>query len=187
MHLKIILYTLTLSLFLACNSEYEQKVKQELATGVTYDTLLFDLKIGESKKEFFAKCWDLNKQQKISQGSGNKYAKFYMEPISKQDSTKKVEVLFYGMFDKKDIMYGMDMKMGFTAWAPWNKELYSDKLISYMKTKYMNDYGKNAFIEIDINEKTKAFVKVDGNRQILMFPIDDHKIAVKITDLSHKL
>jgi len=182
----LLFLALLVVIFSSCQSEYDKLVKKELSTDIRYDTLLFDLKVGDSKKDFFSKCWELNKNKKIAQGSGNKYAKYFMEPDIAADSTKRVEVLFYGMFDKKNIMHGMEMKMSFTAWSPWNKDHQSDKLIEYIKARYMREYGKNPFIEVQIDEKIKASVKVDGNRQIVIFPLDEQKISVKITDLSYK-
>ncbi len=182
----LILILFTLALFSACQSEYDKTVKQEINSGLRHDTLLFNLTVGDTKKEFFEKCWQLNKEQLISQGSGNKYAKYFMEPDLTADSTKRVEVLFFGIFDKQNIMHGMEMKMSFTAWAPWNKEHQSDQLMSYMEERYMRQYAGNPFIKIDVDEQIKALVKVDGNRQILMFPLDNQRISVKITDLTHK-
>ena len=64
--------------FAACESEYSKTVKKELKTGVIHKDLILGLKIGQTQKEFYDHCWQLNKQQLVSQGSGNKFAKHFM-------------------------------------------------------------------------------------------------------------
>jgi len=65
----------------SCKTEYEQLVTSELKTGVVHDSLIFDLKIGQTKKEFYKYCWDMNKSQQITAGSGNKYPLIVRMPI----------------------------------------------------------------------------------------------------------
>jgi len=177
----------TLGLLLSgCESEYSQLVKGELKTGELHTNLLFNLEMGDTKKEFFSKCWDLNKEKKISQGSGGKYAKYLMIPDSMDNELDKVDVLFYGIFDEENIMHGMEMKMSFFSWSPWNEDFHADRLMEYIETRYMRELSGNPFIEIDIKEGTVAKVKIDGNRQIRMFPLNDKDIMVMIEDLRQK-
>ncbi len=175
-------------LFSACQtSEYEALVKQELETGVVYEETFLGLKNGLTKKAFYDECWQLNKQQLVSQGPDNNYAQYILDaPEYESDSLKKVKILFYGIFDDNDIMHGMDMKMSFVSWAPWNKKYYSDQLIDHMKQWYMYKYGKNEFIKISIKDNLEAWVKVDGNRQILMYPNGVEEVIVRIEDLRQK-
>ena len=52
----------------------------------------------------------------------------------------------------------------------------------------MQDYKGNDFISIDIkNTEFKAYVKIDGNRQILIYPVNTKDVVVKIEDLNYKL
>jgi len=170
-------------ILVSCESEYSKAVKNGLTSGEIHDDLFLGLKMGQTQKEFFDHCWSLNKKNLVSQGPGNKYAKYYMIPDSTEDMTQKVEVLFYGMFDEQKVMYGMDMKMEFTAWAPWNEKFQSDKLVAFLKDKYMKEEGLNPFLEIDIDTENKAYAKIDGNRQILIYALNDKTVAVKIEDL----
>lgn len=173
---------------ISCQSEYTQTVKQELKTGIVHDSLILGMYMGQTQKEFYAHCWDLNKNKLISQGTGNRYAKFYDIPDSTEDPLLKMEVLFYGIFDEDKVMRGMDMKYSFTAWAPWNEDLHSDPLIEYLKGKYMKDYPGNDFLTVESeNLNTDVFAKVDGNRQILIYPIDNKEVSVKIEDLRYKI
>lgn len=183
---KQIFFLLILCLaFSSCESEYSQTVKEEMNSGVIHEDLILGLKIGQSRKEFFDHCWQLNKQKLVAQGPGNKYAKYILTVDSTSQNPEKVEMLFYGIFDDEKIMHGMEMKMHYLKWSPWNEEYQSDKLIEALKRHYNKEYPGNDFLEIDINEKTKAFAKVDGNRQIIMYPLGDKDVMAKIIDLRH--
>jgi hypothetical protein len=161
-------------------------VESELGSGVVHDSLIFDLKIGQTKKEFYKYCWDMNKSQKITAGSGNKYAKFVLPADSTDKHPDKINVQFFGMFDENDVMQGMEMKMGYYSWAPWLEQFDSDKLLLKIKDKMLEDYPGNDFVEIEVGEVI-ALVKVDGNRQISMYPITQQEIMVKIEDLRTKI
>ncbi len=177
-----------LVLLVSCKSEYDQYVRRELSSEIENDSLIFGMQIGQSKKDFFSICWELNKQKLISQGSGNLMAR-YLEPFdASQDSTLRKEMDFYGIFDKKDIMRGMNMVYRFTTWSPWTEERHSKFLAEHLMDVYLQDYPGNEFITIDLDKtEYNAFVKIDGNRQILIYPINSKDVAVKIEDLNYKL
>lgn len=169
----------------SCKSEYTKIVESELASGITYDSLIFDLKIGQTKKDFYKYCWDMNKEKQITAGSGNKYALFVLPKDSTDKYPDKINVEFYGMFDEEEVMHGMEMKMEYYSWAPWLDQFQVDKLMEKIQAKMMKDYPGNNFIEIPVGETT-ALVKVDGNRQIRMYPLTVKQIMVKIEDLRAK-
>lgn len=169
--------------FACCESEYSRVVKKELASNVVYEDLIFGLKMGQSQKDFYDRCWQLNRQKLVSQGPGNRFAKHVMVLDSTSQNTEKVEMLFYGMFDENKIMHGMHMIMSYIKWAPWNENFHSKALMENLQEKYIKEYPGNPFIKIDIDGDVKAFAKVDGNRQILMYPTSDKDVTVKIKDL----
>lgn len=184
--LGLIVASILLISLQSCKTEYEKMVESELGSGVVHDSLIFDLKIGQTKKEFYKYCWDMNKSQKITAGSGNKYAKFVLPADSTDKHPDKINVQFFGMFDENDVMQGMEMKMGYYSWAPWLEQFDSDKLLLKIKDKMLEDYPGNDFVEIEVGEVI-ALVKVDGNRQISMYPITQQEIMVKIEDLRTKI
>ncbi len=173
--------------FIACESEYSTTVKRELKTGVIHEDLVLGLKLGQTQKEFYDHCWQLNKQKLVSQGSGNKFAKHIMLLDSTAQNPEKVEMLFYGIFDEEKVMHGMHMKFSYISWAPWNKQYQSDVLVKKLQEKYLREYGGNPFIEINIKDDVKAYTKIDGNREILIYPNDFKDVTVKIGDLRYKL
>lgn len=173
----------------SCKSEYQEYVDQELATGVSNDSLIFGMEVGQTKKEFFSICWELNKQKLISNGNGGANARFYTDRDSLGNTTPATkDMLFYGIFDEDDVMVGMEMTYCYLAWAPWNRHLQSDSLLAKLREEYLAGYPGNDFIEIDVAASDHpALVKIDGNRQILMYTKGDRDVAVKIEDLHHKL
>lgn len=186
---RLLFVLLTLSGFTACKSEYQQYVETEMAKGVTPDSLIFGMRLGQTKKDFFTYCWELNNKKLISQGNGNKTARYITEQDSQGNNTPKSKnMLFYGIFDSNDVMRGMEMTYSYIAWAPWNRAMQSDSLMMDLSDQYLDTYGGNEFIEIDLKGvDQKAMVKIDGSRQILMYPKGDKDVVVKIEDLNHKL
>ena len=171
----------------SCESEYSETVKRELQSGKVYEDLILGLKIGQTRKEFYDHCWELNKQKVISQGSGNKFAKQIILLDSTAQNQDKVEMLFYGIFDEEKIMHGMHMKFSYLKWAPWNEDYQSDVLVKKLQEKYIREYPGNPFIEIAIKGDINAYAKVDGNREILVYPNTNKDVTVKIGDLRYKL
>lgn len=189
MSMSRILWFITIIMFLgSCKSEYDKLVRKELATGMRQDSLIFGIFMGETRKDFYAKCWKLNSQKVLSQGAGNQSVK-YIEPLdSLVDPTMRKELQFYATFDDENIIRGMEMSYSFTTWAPWNKERQSDVLLELLVKEYENEYAGNEFIAIDLEKlEYKAFVKVDGNRQILIYRANSKDVKVKIEDLNYKL
>jgi len=188
--MRIRIYVIGMVLFylcIGCKSEYQQAIEEGLASGEIHEDLVLDMKVGWTKKEFYAHCWQLNKEEKIHQGSGNKYARSYLKPGEIYEEPEEIDMLFYGIFNEEDIMVGMDIRMSYVKWAPWNDELQSDKLVERMKKHYLNKYKGNEFIAVNIEDgDVVANVKVDGNRHILIYPLTHKDIAIKIEDLRYK-
>ena len=175
------------SLLVQCTSDYQKYVETEIAKNIRNDSLIFDMYIGQTQKEFYEQCWELNRQQLISQGTGNRSAK-YIEPFdSLNPNPKRKEMLFYGLFDENKIMYGMEMTYSYTAWSPWSDQHQAIHLLEEIKSNMLEDYKGNPFLEIELDENyPSAWVKVDGNRQILVYQKSKKDVYVKIEDLTDK-
>jgi len=174
---------------MGCQSEYQQYVDQELAAGITQDSLFLGMRIGQTRKDFFSICWDLNKQKLISEGTGNRTARYITDRDTSGLSTPvSKDILFYGIFDEDDVMRGMDMTYSYVTWAPWNDDKQADQLLLDLRDEYLIHYPGNDFIEIDIKASdSPALVKIDGNRQILMYTKNEKDVVVKIEDLHYKI
>ena len=72
----------------------------------------------------------------------------------------------------------------YDAWAPWNRKLFSDTLLPKVLEMYKKWYDKgNPFIKIEDKERGIIYVKVDGNRRIIIGKPDDMTVRVDYTDL----
>jgi hypothetical protein len=179
---KIIILIFSIALLVSCQSDYTKLVKKELASGIKHDTVLFDLSFGNTRKEFYQICWDLNKNGIATHGENNNYVKTILGLKDTLNKVKKIKLMFYARFSKKDIIRGLDMKFTYTAWAPWNKELTAEKLLPSVKDTLLKWYPGNPFLKL----KRDILVKVDGNRQIQLKIASDREVSVLIEDLSYK-
>ncbi len=163
---------------IACNrkSEYERIVETELAKGVTNDSLFLGIELGMTSKEFFAHCWELNKQGLIQQGTQNTTVLYQIDDLE-HEATMEFYPDFY-----EDKIYEMPAVFAYKAWAPWNKHLSADSLQQDVLHLFEQQYGKG-FIKVEHSKKGAAYVKVDGNRRITIFRQDDVHVKALFTDL----
>ena len=181
---------LLLILLVGCSeSKYSKLVKTEMAKNIVNDSLLFEMKFGQTRQEFYDQCWKLNNQKIIKQGSNNNFVQYYLPQKEGDSSINSIKMLFYGIFDKEKIMRGMDMRFSYNAWSLWNESTHSDKLITVVKDTLQSWYPGNGFIEVTMKRSKKdIFVKVDGNRRIIIEPLINTKdVDVRIDDLRYTL
>jgi len=168
----------------SCKSDYTKYVEQELATGISNDSVIFTLELGMTKKEFYDACWKLNAEEKITHGTKNISVQYI---IDREEAGKDIKLNFYGAFDEQDIMRGVDYIFNYEGWAPWNEQLQSDSLLVDLKSWFLDQYGGNDWITIPYDDlPTDAHVKIDGNRQVLMYEKSNSEVRAKISDISHK-
>ncbi len=193
MKLSVLLKTslcFTIALFWNCSgSEYSRLVEREMASGAVYDSLFLGMRFGQSKQEFFRKCWKLNQKGIISNGPGSNSVKYELPSNENDLLHRNITLLFFGDFNDDKIMTGMDLDFYFDAWSIWNKSLQSDKLLPVVMDSLKKWYPGNNFIKVPIkNDSLELLVKVDGNRRIILRPLnDDRMVKAKIDDLRYVL
>jgi hypothetical protein len=174
--------------FVACNqSEYSKLVKSEMSKNTTHDTLFLGMTFGISKQEFFDKCWKLNSEGLVSHGPSNDFVKYNLPLKEGAPLTESIRLLFYGIFNEEKKMTGMNVQFSYDAWSLWNESLQPDKLIPVAQDSLKKWFPGNDFIKVKIKKNEKElFVKVDGNRRIIIKPIDDNReLKVRIDDLRY--
>lgn len=183
---RIVVLIILTTVLISCEpSPYKRLIDRELSRGIIIDSMPFGLQLGSSKKDFYDRCWKLNKEGIITQGPGNEFARYFMEP--KDSLGKRIDMLFYGIFDAKDMMTGFRMKFSYTGWAPWNEAYQSIHLKEAIEDTLMKWYPGNDFIDLKLkNDKTFASYKIEGNLEFKLIKIDDRQIAVRIEDLRSK-
>ncbi len=192
MHLKIKLRRfapLLILLVLGCSeSKYSTLVKTEMSKGIVNDSIFLGLKLGQAQKEFFDTCWKLNKDQVVTNGA-NGFVEYNLPTKGGENSDQEITMLFYGIFNEKNIMTGMKLEFSYDAWSLWNTSLQSDQLLFTLKNIFNDWYAGNDFIKVDLeNNKKQLWVKVDGNRRVTIKPLDDDRIVkAQIDDLRYVL
>lgn len=166
-------------------SPYDKLVNNESSKSLVLDSLVFDFHFGDSKSHFYKRCKELNKKEIIKEGPNNKYVQYILKTTHENESP--VQMLFYGSFDENKIMTGMDFLFSYNYWSAFSDDYSAQKLMPQLKDTLMNWYPGNDFIPVKIpNQETDVFVKVDANRQILMYAKDSKDVVVKIEDLRTK-
>lgn len=166
----------------SCQSDYTKLVKQELATGKKNDSIFFNLKFGQTQKHFYEVCWNYNKEGVLSHGPNNGYVQSFLTPKDTTKITERIQMLFYPKFDEEGLIRTMDIKFSYVAWAPWNIDLFADKLLPKIQDTLMKWYPGNKFMVVNDN----ILVKVDGGRQIQLKQETDKDVSVVIEDLLYK-
>lgn len=163
-----------------CEKSYQDIVETELASGVRYDSVFLGINLNMDRKEFYAHCWELNKQGKVINGPSNLSVEYRLVNSEMRDSAY---LRFYPDFDGKEINK-MDFEFGFLNWAPWNENLKIDSLLLDSRKLLHKWYGKNDFIYLEGDQNKKVWVKVDGNRRIRLWKADLRKVQGDIIDLT---
>ena len=158
-------------------SDYRKMVDRELAKDIRVDSLFMGLEFGMTRPEFFAHCWELNKQGLFRDGPGNTTVEY-----ETNDLKYPAYVHFYPDFYEGKISE-IPVKFKYKAWAPWNKHLFADSLQLDVLELYKKWYG-DGFIKVTHPERGTLFVKVDGNRRIIIAKTDDVSVTALYSDLS---
>lgn len=173
--------------FASCESEYTKTVNSEAQKGIAKDSLVLGMSFGDTRQSFYDQCWKLNNKGLVTQGPNNKSVQYLLSSNDADNNLTAINMLFYGNFNEYDFMTGMDMEFSYKAWSPWNDDMSSKKLLPVIKDTLMNWFPGNDFIPIKTDKvKLETHVKVDGNRQILVYAKDVKDVVVKIENLKNK-
>lgn len=184
-NLKYIKYASVLAfavLMIACDSDYTKMVKTELSKGERQDSLLLGVRFGNTREEFYGRCFDLNKQQIVTQGEG--FSVQYIIKDSTRSHPHNITLYFYPTFDSLNIIQGMDMEFFYPGWAMGSRELQSDSLRERVVSLLSEWYRGNDFKTIKINDE-RVPVKIDANRRIMVHIEDQQRVLVHVQDLLH--
>lgn len=158
-------------------SAYEKRLKKELASGVRNDSLFMGFYLGMTDKDFYTRCWNLNSEGLIKQGTRNTT----VERTLRDELNYPATMDFYPTFQEGKITE-MPVRYVYNGWAPWNKKLSSDSLQLDLLNRYEATYGKG-FITVEHPVRGKAFVKIDGNRRITIFKENEFNVWVVFKDM----
>ena len=167
-------------------SEYTKILKRELENKKEFNDLIFDMKIGQSKQDYFDICYQLNKQKKITSGQRSLNPELILESKNNSKKGGNIKMSFNGIFNEKKIMRGFEMRFYFTGWSDWNKDLSSEALLLQLKDTLKGWFPGNEFFKVNFENNLSTEVKIDGNRRILAYVVNSKDVAVRIEDMSGK-
>ncbi|MBC7884302.1 MAG: hypothetical protein H7X99_02425 [Saprospiraceae bacterium] len=157
--------------------------KKQIMPWNSYDTkldsLFFDLHFGMKRQAFFDQCMVLNKTYKTTQGSQNTSVLY----IDTENFKMPVDMNFYPNFHE-DKIFAMPIYFNYKAWAPWNKELYSDSLIYEVKALMEKWYG-TGFNEKKLKSGGVAYYKINKPRIITIKIRDEQFVDVLIENVKY--
>lgn len=166
------------------NSPYANLIKSELRSGKQVNDLIMGFEFGMSKDLYFDRCAELNKLKEITSGGRNFSPEKILIPNNSDG--KKIKMSFFGTFDDKRILNGLDVRFNFLGWSSWNKEYQSSVLLEQIKDSLLSWFHGNNFLAVEIEGINKeTYVKVDGNRRIILYTVDTKDVALKIDDLTN--
>jgi hypothetical protein len=167
-----------------CQSDYTKMVKEELGKGVRQDSILFGINFGDSRQDFYGRCFDLNKQQLVMQGPGNNSVQYTFRDSIVHKEPQEIRMLFFPNFDDNDRIAEMQMEFSYVGSAIYDKSLEADSLNLRLQDLLVAWYKGNEFVNAHLDEKDLP-VKVDGNRRIILYNTDMHSVTVRVQDLLH--
>jgi len=158
-------------------ARYERRLDNELAGGVRNDSLFMGIYLGMPQMDFYTHCWKLNRKGLIKQGPDNTKVEYILKNELKYPGT----MYFYPLFYQGKICE-MPVQFMYNGWAPWNKKLSSDHLLTDVLNWYKKTYG-GGFMKVKHSKWGTAYIKVTGNRRITIFKQDDQHVWVIFTDM----
>ncbi len=144
------------------------------------DSIFFHLYFGMTKQAFYDTCWSLNKKGFVIQGANNLSVQHEIE----SELGMPVYMNFYPTFSE-DRLYQMPVVYNYESWSPWNRQLFSDTLITHVVKKLEKDF------EISFTKKTTpdgrpAYYNYTGPRKILVTTQDEQFVKVLIENEKYK-
>ena len=173
-------------LFFGCKnqSEYIKVLNMELKNKNEFNDLIFDMKIGQSKQDYFDICYKLNQKKLIVSGERDLNPELILKSKNELVKGSNIKMSFNGIFNEEKIMRGVEMRFYFTGWSSWNKDLSSDNLLVQLKDTLRNWFPGNDFFKVNFENNLSTEVKIDGNRRILAYLVNSKDVAVRIEDMS---
>ena len=185
---RIFFTIIILILIVGCQkkSEYSTILTRELEKKNEFNDLIFDMKIGQSRQDYFDICYQLNKQKKIISGERSLNPELILKSKNGLTKGSNIKMSFNGIFNEKKTMRGFEMRFYFTGWSNWNKDLSSENLLFQLKDTLRKWFPGNDFFKVNFENNLSAEVKIDGNRRILAYKVNSKDVAVRIEDMSGK-
>ncbi|MBX2894139.1 MAG: hypothetical protein KF763_01760 [Cyclobacteriaceae bacterium] len=169
----------------ACTqSDYTRLVKAELSKNIRIDSVILGINLGDTRDEFYGRCFELNKQQLVTQGPNGATVQYFFSDSLFHEQPTSIRLLFIPAFDENDVIKEVNLEFSYAAWAPWNTVYQSDQLIKKVQDILMVWYKGNSFVSVKLDDRILP-VKLDGNRRLIVYIKDEQNVVVKVQDILH--
>lgn len=165
-----------LILFTNCEKEqdYESMVQQGISSGIENNELFLNYELGMTRDEFFNISWELNREEKIT---GLVKINYEFEGLK-----NRTLMQFYPDFTNNRISK-IPVDVHYASWAPWNHEFSSDSLVVDLVDFYEDRFNTSfSYVYVPHLDKN-AYVSVEGNRAITIYPSTEMVARVEFLDL----
>lgn len=172
-------------LFFSCNDNkisYESYVANELASGERNDSLIYGIHFGMTEEEFKSYCTGMNLQKRFMPNPRGTAVRL---ELRKSFGAPVVFDFFPKLIPDKPITK-LTASMKYRDFSYYDKTYDIGNLVVEAKDYFENGYGGNKFIAIPHENKLLKYmyVKVDGNRKILLKPtFDGQELQIEFEDL----
>ena len=177
---RITLYLFSVVLLSSCKkTDYTRLVEQELKKG-RQDSLFLGLHFGMKRQVFFDQCMELNRQHLTINGMKGLSVLYKI-----QDPEGTIYMHFYPEF-WEDRIYEMRVVFTYENWSLSNPNTQPDSLQNTVKRMYDQWYGPGFLAvkkDMGDHQGDLAYVKVNGNRRIVVFKEGEMDVRAVFTDL----
>jgi hypothetical protein len=151
--------------------------KQELASSKRNDDLFQGLHFGMTTEQFFAHCWQKNREKVFAQ-AGNMKVDY---DLTHDECKLPVKINFFPEFSQ-DKIYEITAKCTYINNDYFNPEMKTDKLLIDVKT-LMEKWFKADFFLTSLSSGRNGYANISGNRKIIIKVEKDYEVMVVFTDL----
>ncbi len=160
-------------------SPYARWVAQARASGQRHDSLFLGIYLGMPEKAFYDHCLQLNRDSIVTDGL-NMTVEYPLPDLEPQAT-----MLFFPKFEAGRIVE-LSATIGYNGWAPWNRHLWADSLLPKV-VRILEQWYDTGFRQMEVPQcPAPCWVRIDGNRQILVYADGEQYVRVIFSDLDPK-
>ena len=181
---SVIISIMAVILF-SCNDKqisYETYVAKELTTGVRNDSLIYRIHFGMTQEEFKSYCTGMNLQKRFMPNPRGTAVRLKLQ----KGFGAPVLFDFFPVLHSNKPISKIIASMKYRDFSYYDKIYDIGNLVIEAVEYFEDGYGGNKFIAIPHENKLlkHMYVKIDGNRKILLKPtFDGQELQIEFEDL----
>lgn len=180
-----VIISVIMVMVVSCNDKeisYEEYVAKELASGVRNDSLIYGIHFGMTEEEFKSYCTGMNLQKRFMPNPRGTAVRLEIQ----QGFSATVLFDFFPELIPDKPISKIAASMKYRDFSYYDKTYDIGNLVIETKDYFEGGYGGNKFIALPHENKLleHMYVKIDGNRKILLKPtFDGQELQIEFEDL----